>query len=353
MMDPIWLIPTAACVPVAIKKAVDAKKYLNREEHLTIMGIYAGSAYFLYGLVYWLGTGISRRLTGEAWISGNAVPIHTVISVSFAACFGFLVHLARKEVKTVGPPEIERMREAINKAVRGYEKAGKHYRETNNRIDRVKDNTQEKYKEVENDVEERYERVNERIDALDGVVNDHEESMKDNAEKMRRIGDQMEKQAEAVKDLKDEVESLRGKKGEEEGHEWEDEVAQRFEKFGYGVEINPDKGPDIVVRDSPSGQPLFVVGAKAYKLKSRRGLSDKFSPEVDRAKTAEAPLVVAVKNKLNDLELFNIFKPGELENFTCSAPTWLVGEEATDEGKEKERECRRALKDLLLRSSVE
>lgn len=109
-------------------------------------------------------------------------------------------------------------------------------------------------------MEERYEKENERIDALDSVVNDHEEMTKNNMEKMGRIGDQMEEYTDATSNLKDEMESLRGKKGEEEGRDWGDEAAQRFVKFGYKVEINSDREPDIVIKEPLPGNQFSING---------------------------------------------------------------------------------------------
>ncbi|KXA93143.1 hypothetical protein AKJ64_01305 [candidate division MSBL1 archaeon SCGC-AAA259E17] len=130
--------------------------------------------------------------------------------------------------------------------------------------------------------------------------------------------------------------------------EYQDELARRFVKFGYEVEVGERRGPDIVVEEPSTGEPVLVVGAKAYRLRSRRGLSDKFDLEVERARRAEVPLIAAVKNKLSELEMFRIYEPEDLKDFTYSAPSWLVGEEATDEARKKEKECRRALRGLLL-----
>ncbi|KXA94996.1 hypothetical protein AKJ65_02845 [candidate division MSBL1 archaeon SCGC-AAA259E19] len=362
-MDPIWLIPTAICVPVFIWKAVDLIRYVNRKDHLFRMGIYICSAFILYWVLYWLGLGISRRLASAAWISDHVISIHSIIIGSLLSGYTFLVYMARREVKRVGTPTLEKLRKLIERvnatakqanarsnqvAEEVQTKYGKVERDLQKKYEELENRVKRKYEEVKSDAQEKYEETNKRIDALDGVVDDHEETMKKYVEKMEKIGNQIEEQANAVSDLKGEVESLRGKKSEEEGLKWQDELARRVRTFGYEAEVNPKEGADLVVKEPASGFELAVVSAKAYNLRSRRGLTGEIEPEVQRAEKDGLPLVVAVKNKLNDQEIYHFCEPEYLDEFTCSAPGRLTGEKITQEQKVETQKGREAFRNLLV-----
>lgn len=150
---------------------------------------------------------------------------------------------------------------------------------------------------------------------------------------------------ERLENIEEGLETLKGREAHEAGMDWQEELAYRVEAFGYETEVNRsgrgEKSADVVVIEPSVGRVVAVISAKAYSLSSKTGLTRRVKPEMERAKEENALLVVVVKNKNTGQELYHFCEPQNLDDFTCSAPSWFATEEPTEKQRKKTGEGRR------------
>ncbi|KXA96133.1 hypothetical protein AKJ39_05040 [candidate division MSBL1 archaeon SCGC-AAA259J03] len=155
-----------------------------------------------------------------------------------------------------------------------------------------------------------------------------------------------------LENIENEIKTLKGGKAHERGMKWQRKVAYRVEAFGYEVEVNEggtgEESADVVVTDPDTGKVIAVISAKDYSLSTRTGLTSRVKPEIDRAKRENALLVVVLRNNNTDQELYHFCEPKNLDDFTCSAPSWFATEEPTAEQKRKTREGRKKFRKHLV-----
>jgi len=176
-VNPIWSVPSIVCIFVVIGKSAEAIRLPNSKKHFGVMGVYIGAAYLLYILVYLLVFNASESLFNGGMVSSHALEFHSVVIALFLSIFLLLVYMARRAVERVRTPTIEEITKHLNKNLRLAERVAERLSDTNERVTEYREECQEKYEEVKRGVEERYEKENERIDSLDGVVDDHEATM--------------------------------------------------------------------------------------------------------------------------------------------------------------------------------